>query len=47
MAIDKNRDEFAVDFDGSPCMIGDLRSYPRMCGQLPNNLYVPIDCFLL
>jgi hypothetical protein len=47
MAIDKIRDESVVDFDRSPCMIGDLRIYPRMCGPLPSKLYVPIDRFLL
>jgi hypothetical protein len=47
MAIDKNRDESALDIDGSPCMIRDLRIYPRMCGELPSDLYVQIDRFLL
>jgi len=47
MAIDKNRDESTVDFNGSPCMIGDLKIYPRMCGPLPSNFYIPIDRFLL
>jgi hypothetical protein len=46
MAIDKYRDESPVDINGSR-MIGDFRIYPRMCGQLPSNLYVQIDRFLL
>jgi len=47
MAIDKNGDESAVDINRSPCMIGDLRIYPRMCGEPPTNLYVQIDRSLL
>jgi hypothetical protein len=47
MAIDKNSDESAVDINRSPSMIGDLRIYPRMCGELPSNLYIQIVRFLL